>query len=71
MREARSRTLLDSSLGRAQVKVKRLPGEAAQIAPEYESCRTLAEPRRLPIAEVYRVVQREALARLAGHLAER
>jgi uncharacterized protein (TIGR00299 family) protein len=50
----------ESSLGPASVKVKRLPGERPQIAPEYEACRRLAESRGVPIAEVYRIVEMEA-----------
>jgi hypothetical protein len=55
----------ESSLGAAAVKVKRLPGEPPRIAPEYEACRRIAEARGLPIAEVYRVIEREARERLA------
>ena len=55
----------ESSLGPAAVKVKRLPGEAPRVAPEYEACRRIAEARGLPLAEVYRIVEREALALLA------
>jgi uncharacterized protein (DUF111 family) len=55
----------ESSLGPAAVKVKRLPGEAPQIAPEFEACKRLAERLELPIAEVYRIVHREAEGRLA------
>ncbi|MBI5288928.1 MAG: nickel pincer cofactor biosynthesis protein LarC [Chloroflexi bacterium] len=54
----------ESSLGPAAVKVKRLPGEAPRVAPEYEACRRLAEARGMALAEVYRVVEREALARI-------
>ena len=43
------------------MKVKRLPGEPPRVAPEYEACRRLAEQHNLPLAEVYRVVEREAL----------
>jgi uncharacterized protein (TIGR00299 family) protein len=50
----------ESSLGPAAVKVKRLPGEAPQIAPEFEACRILAEKHDMPIAEVYRIVEAEA-----------
>jgi hypothetical protein len=50
----------ESSLGHASVKVKRLPGEPPRYAPEYESARALAESSGLPIAEVYRIVEREA-----------
>jgi uncharacterized protein (TIGR00299 family) protein len=49
-----------STLGLAAVKVKRLPGAGPQFAPEYEVCKKLAETTGLPIAEVYRIVQREA-----------
>ncbi len=54
----------ESSLGPAAVKVKRLPGEPPRVAPEYEACRRIAEARGMPLAEVYRVVEREALERL-------
>ena len=50
----------ESSLGPAAVKVKRLPGEPPRAAPEYESCKRLAESTGLPLAEVYRIVQSEA-----------
>jgi uncharacterized protein (TIGR00299 family) protein len=55
----------ESSLGPAAVKVKRLPGEPPRIAPEYEACRLLAEQNTIPLAEVYRVIEREALAHLS------
>jgi uncharacterized protein (DUF111 family) len=54
----------ESSIGPAAVKVKRLPGEPPRVAPEYEPCRRIAEARGMPLAEVYRVVEREALERL-------
>jgi uncharacterized protein (DUF111 family) len=54
----------ESSLGPAAVKVKRLPGEPPRVAPEYEACRRLAEAKEMPLAEVYRIVEREALERL-------
>jgi hypothetical protein len=63
--EAQRETMeFDSSLGRAAVKVKRLPGEPPRAAPEYDACRRIAEERGMPLAEVYRVVEREALERL-------
>jgi len=63
--EAPRETLeFESSLGPAAVKVKRLPGEPPRAAPEYEHCRRIAEARGLPLSEVYRVVEREALERL-------
>jgi uncharacterized protein (DUF111 family) len=54
----------ESSLGPAAVKVKRLPGEAPRVAPEYDACRSIAAARGLPLAEVYRAVEREALTLL-------
>lgn len=54
----------DCSLGPVAVKVKRLPGEPPRVAPEYEACAPLAEQHGLPLAEVYRIVTNEALARL-------
>jgi uncharacterized protein (DUF111 family) len=53
-----------SSLGPATVKLKRLPGEPARVAPEYEVCRRLAQQHSLPLAEVYRIVAAEAEALL-------
>jgi len=54
----------ESSLGPACVKVKRLPGRGPQLSPEYEACRKLALERGLPLAEVYRIVEAEARAKL-------
>lgn len=54
----------ESSLGPAAVKVKRLPGERPQVAPEYEACRRLAQSTGRPIVEVYRIVQSEGEAQL-------
>jgi uncharacterized protein (TIGR00299 family) protein len=56
----------ESSLGPAAVKVKRLPGESPRVAPEYEACRRIAEERGMALAEVYRIVEREALDRVVG-----
>jgi pyridinium-3,5-bisthiocarboxylic acid mononucleotide nickel chelatase len=50
----------ESSLGRAAVKVKRLPGEPPAVSPEYEVCRRIAREKDLPLLEVYRVVAAEA-----------
>lgn len=54
----------ESSLGPAQVKVKRHGGRPVQVAPEYEACRELAQAHGLPLHEVYRTVQQEAWALL-------
>lgn len=53
-----------SSLGPAAVKVKRLPGQAPRIAPEYDDCRALALAHGLSLAEVYAIIAREAQAQL-------
>ena len=50
----------ESSLGPAAVKLKRLPGEAPRVAPEFEVCRRIAQERGMPLAEVYRIVATEA-----------
>jgi uncharacterized protein (TIGR00299 family) protein len=55
----------ESSLGPAAAKIKRLPGEPPAAAPEFEACRHLAEKTGLPLAEVYRIIEAEARARLA------
>jgi len=56
----------ESSLGRAAVKVKRLLDEPPRIAPEYEACKRIAEATGLSLADVYRLVQTEAEAKIAG-----
>ncbi len=62
----REEFVFESTLGPAAVKVKRLPGRKPQVSAEYEACRRLAEQTGMPLAEVYRVVEAEALARLAA-----
>ena len=52
----------DSSLGRIDLKVKRIRGEIAGIHPEYEDCRRIAIERGIPLQEVYRIVIDEAAA---------
>ena len=56
----------ESSLGSVELKRKRLPGAPSQIAPEFESCRRLAEQHGLPITEVYARVQEEAAAQFSS-----
>ena len=55
---------VDTRLGPAGVKLKRLPGEPVQIAPEFDDCARLAEEHGLPIADVYALVEREAREQL-------
>ena len=47
-------------LGPARVKAKRWDGKVQRLAPEYESCAALARQHRLPLAEVYRIVEAAA-----------
>jgi uncharacterized protein (TIGR00299 family) protein len=56
----------ESSLGPAAVKVKRLPGAAPRVAPEYEVCRRIAQERGIALAEVYRIVAAEAELKVAS-----
>ena len=39
--------------GEVKVKLGRLDGRVIQSAPEYESCRQLAETARVPVKQVY------------------
>ncbi|MCH7641765.1 MAG: nickel pincer cofactor biosynthesis protein LarC [Chloroflexi bacterium] len=55
---------VDTTLGVARVKIKRVDGEVAGVAPEYEDCRTLALKHGLTLAEVMRRVADEARAGL-------
>jgi pyridinium-3,5-bisthiocarboxylic acid mononucleotide nickel chelatase len=40
------------------VKVGRLDGKVLQAAPEFESCRKIAEQARVPLKEVYEAALR-------------
>jgi hypothetical protein len=48
-----------TSLGALQVKVLREAGTVVRVSPEFEECRRLARETGLPLAEVYRIVERE------------
>ena len=48
-----------TTLGETRVKVLREAGTVVRISPEYEECRRLARKAGLPLAEVYRIVERE------------
>jgi len=54
---------VDTSLGKAPVKLMRIGDTIAQAAPEYEACREIARRTGLPIAEVMRIVVNEATMR--------
>ena len=51
---------VETSFGAAAVKMKMLGGEPFSLSPEYEDCRRIAAETGLPIAAVYRAIQREA-----------
>ena len=51
---------IDTSLGSAAVKLKRLNDAVVSAAPEYEDARRIALERRLPLQQVYAAIQREA-----------
>lgn len=48
-----------TTLGALQVKVLREAGAVVRVSPEFEECRRLARETGLPLAEVYRIVERE------------
>ena len=56
----REERTVETALGTARVKVKRLAGEPAQFVPEYEDCARLATAHDRPITEVFALVQRAA-----------
>ena len=57
----------DSSLGRAKAKIKRFGQDIIAISPEYDDCRRLALEHNLPLHEVTRILEIEALQYLAEH----
>lgn len=55
---------VETSLGAARVKIKRVDGDVVGVAPEYDDCRALAIKHDLPFAEVMRRVADEARSRI-------
>jgi len=53
-----------TSYGGVTVKVGRLDGKVLQAAPEFESCRKLAEEAKVPLKEVYEAALRALPASL-------
>ena len=51
---------IDTSLGSAAIKLKRLNDAVVSASPEYEDARRIALERRLPLQQVYAAIQREA-----------
>ena len=51
---------IETSVGSAAVKLKRLNGRVVSVSPEYEDARLRARERDLPLQEVFSRIQREA-----------
>ena len=45
---------VDTEFGKVPVKLKRMGGKVAQVAPEYEACRKIARETGVPLADVMR-----------------
>ena len=50
---------IDSTIGKAKVKLKRVDGIIVGVSPEFEDCRSIAEETRLSLGDVYRIVEKE------------
>ena len=61
----RESVTVQTSIGAASVKVKRLRGRYVSLSPEYEDCRRIARETGLPVLDVYRVVESEAVRKLS------
>jgi uncharacterized protein (DUF111 family) len=55
----RTMEIRQTTLGAIQVKVLSEAGSVVRVSPEYEECRRLAQETGVPLAEVYRIVERE------------
>lgn len=60
----RETVTVETTLGSARVKVKRLDGRAVSVSPEYEDCRRIALETGMPLQDVFRTVQAEAASKL-------
>jgi uncharacterized protein (DUF111 family) len=58
LKAQREQQPLTTPLGTTLIKVKRLGGRIISAAPEYEECQRIALEHKLPLEEVYSVVQR-------------
>ncbi|MGE5390397.1 MAG: nickel pincer cofactor biosynthesis protein LarC [Deltaproteobacteria bacterium] len=52
---------VETSLGPIKVKQAYLNGKLLKTTPEYEECRRLAEQNRLPLKDVYNIINRELI----------
>ncbi len=50
---ARELVAVETKYGNVTVKLGRLDGRVVQVAPEFESCKTLAEAAKIPVKEIY------------------
>jgi uncharacterized protein (DUF111 family) len=55
----RTLEIRQTTLGATRVKVLSEAGSVVRVSPEYEECRRLAQETGVPLAEVYRIVERE------------
>jgi uncharacterized protein (TIGR00299 family) protein len=60
----RESVTVETSLGAVRVKIKRLDGRAVSASPEYEDCRRIALETGMPLQDVFRTVQAEAVSKL-------
>jgi uncharacterized protein (TIGR00299 family) protein len=58
---ARAEEERDTSLGKVRVKVFHADGKPLRVVPEFEECRRISEQTGMPLMEVYRVIEREAI----------
>jgi uncharacterized protein (TIGR00299 family) protein len=58
LKAQRSQQQIETPLGPMVVKVKRLGTRIISAAPEYEECLRVSQQRKLPLSEVYEIVQR-------------
>ncbi|HXJ59475.1 MAG TPA: nickel pincer cofactor biosynthesis protein LarC [Verrucomicrobiae bacterium] len=56
----REQITVETPYGPVEVKLGRLDGQVVQAAPEYESCRRIAEQKRVPLKSVYEAALRNA-----------
>lgn len=54
----RELTTVKTAFGEVTVKLGRLDGRVVQAAPEYESCKRLAEQANVPLKQIYEAAQR-------------
>jgi pyridinium-3,5-bisthiocarboxylic acid mononucleotide nickel chelatase len=54
----RELTTVQTRFGEVRVKLGKLDGQIVQHAPEFESCRRLAEQQGVPVKEIYQAALR-------------